>query len=96
MDIGSWDLTALRTIIQHIHPLGIWLSKKQYELFIKMGQSRKKGSAPLPENRALIVHGCLRNLFLVPVNRILVDLFLAADIDCFLVVCFLRAGSGKI
>ena len=23
MDMGSWDLTALRTIILHIHPLGI-------------------------------------------------------------------------
>ena len=23
MDMGSWDLTALRTIVLHIHPLGI-------------------------------------------------------------------------
>lgn len=36
MDMGSWDLTALRTIILHIHPLGIWLSEEQYELFIKI------------------------------------------------------------
>lgn len=36
MDIGSWDLAALRTIVLHIHPLDIWLSKKQYELFIKI------------------------------------------------------------
>lgn len=40
---------------------------------------------------------CLdEELLLVPVNRILVDLFLAADIDRFLVVGFLRAGRGKI
>ncbi|MGO5254428.1 MULTISPECIES: hypothetical protein [unclassified Collinsella] len=36
MNMGSWDLTALRTIVLHIHPLGIWLSKEQYELFIKI------------------------------------------------------------
>lgn len=36
MDMGSWDLTALRTIVLHIHPLGIWLSKEQYELFVKI------------------------------------------------------------
>lgn len=36
IDMGSWDLTALRTIVLHIHPLGIWLSKEQYELFIKI------------------------------------------------------------
>lgn len=36
MDIGSWDLTALRTIVRFIRPLGIWLSEEQYELFIKI------------------------------------------------------------
>lgn len=36
MDMSSWDLTALRTIVLHIHPLGIWLSKEQYELFVKI------------------------------------------------------------
>ncbi|MEQ2478018.1 hypothetical protein AAAT03_09005 [Collinsella sp. CLA-AA-H167] len=36
MDMGSWDLTALRTIVLHIHSLGIWLSKEQYELFVKI------------------------------------------------------------
>lgn len=50
---------------------------------------RKAISAAMP--------ACLdEKLFLVPVNRILVDLFLAADIDRFLVVCFLRAGSSKV
>jgi len=36
MDIGSWDLTALRTIVRFIRPLGIRLSTEQYELFIKI------------------------------------------------------------
>lgn len=44
MDIGSWDLTALRTIVLHIHPLGIWLSKEQYELFIKIAVDKNYGS----------------------------------------------------
>ena len=49
-----------------------------------------------PVGEPLSVSRIARKLLLVAVDRILVDLFLAADIDRLLVVGFLRAGRGKI
>lgn len=34
VNMSSWDLTALRTIVLHIHPLEIWLPDAQYKLFV--------------------------------------------------------------
>ena len=34
VDMSSWDLTALRTIVLYIHPLEIWLPDAQYKLFV--------------------------------------------------------------
>lgn len=34
VNMNSWDLTALRTIVLHIHPLEIWLPDEQYKLFV--------------------------------------------------------------
>ena len=41
VNMSSWDLTALRTIVLHIHPLEIWLPDAQYKLFVDVREQIK-------------------------------------------------------